>query len=59
MGHPNLEAYHMLRCALILHGVDLPLFHGWISAVHSDEDLEKTIRAFEAALRLMQDEGPL
>ena len=59
MGHPNLEAYHMLRCALILHGVDLPLFHGWISAAHSDEDLEKTIRAFEAALRLMQDAGSL
>ena len=59
MGHPNLEAYHMLRCALILHGVDLPLFHGWISAAHSDEDLEKTIRAFEAAVRLVQNEGPL
>ena len=59
MGHPNLEAYHMLRCALILHGVDLPLFHGWISAAHSDQDLEKTIRAFEAAVRLVQDEGPL
>ena len=59
MGHPNLEAYHMLRCALILHGVDLPLFHGWISAAHSDEDLEKTVRAFEAAVRLVQNEGPL
>jgi len=59
MGHPNLEAYHMLRCALILHGVDLPLFHGWISAAHSDEDLEKTIRAFEAAVCLVQDEGSL
>lgn len=59
MGHPDLEAYHMLRCALILHGVDLPLFHGWISAAHSDEDLEKTIRAFEAAVCLVQDEGSL
>ena len=59
MGHPNPEAYHMLRCALILHGVDLPLFHGWISAAHSDEDLEKTIRAFEAAVCLVQDEGLL
>jgi glutamate-1-semialdehyde 2,1-aminomutase len=59
MGHPNIEAYHMLRCALILHGVDLPLFHGWISAAHSDEDLEKTIRAFEAAVRLVQDAGAL
>jgi glutamate-1-semialdehyde aminotransferase len=59
MNHPNQEAYHRLRCALILHGVDFPLFHGWISAAHSDEDIEKTIRAFEAALRLMQDEGAL
>jgi glutamate-1-semialdehyde 2,1-aminomutase len=59
MGHPDLEAYHRLRCALILNGVDLPLFHGWISAAHSDEDVERTIRAFEAAVRLMQDEGSL
>lgn len=59
MEHPNQDAYHRLRCALILHGVDLPLFHGWISAVHSDKELERTIRAFEAALRLMRDEGGL
>ncbi|MBZ0160035.1 aspartate aminotransferase family protein [Candidatus Methylomirabilis sp.] len=59
MEHPNQEAYHQMRCALILNGVDFPLFHGWVSAAHSDEDMEKTIRAFEAALRLMQDEGAL
>jgi glutamate-1-semialdehyde 2,1-aminomutase len=59
MGHPNQEAYHRLRCALILHGVDFPLFHGWVSAAHSAEEIEKTVRAFEAALRLMQDEGAL
>jgi len=59
MEHPDQEAYHRLRCALILHGVDLPLFHGWVSAAHSDEDLEQTIRAFEAAVRLLQAEGTL
>ncbi len=59
MGHPNLEAYHQLRCALILQGVDLPLFHGWLSAAHSDEDIERTIRAFGAALRLVQDDATL
>ena len=59
MEHPDQEAYHLLRCALILHGVDLPLFHGWVSAAHSDEDLEQTIRAFEAAVRLLQAEGTL
>jgi len=57
MGHPDQEAYYQLRCALILHGVDMPVFHGWVSAAHSDEDLEKTVQAFEAALRLLQDEG--
>ena len=57
MEHPNQEAYHRLRCALILHGVDLPLFHGWVSAAHSDKDVETTVRAFEAAVRLLQDEG--
>lgn len=57
MDHPNQEAYHRMRCALILHGVDFPLFHGWVSAAHSDADLEQTIRAFEAAFRLMRDEG--
>ncbi len=59
MEHPDQEAYHRLRCALILHGVDLPLFHGWVSAAHSDDDLEQTIRAFEAAVRLLQAEGTL
>lgn len=59
MEHPDQEAYHRLRCALILEGVDLPLFHGWVSAVHSDEDLEKTVRAFDAAVGLIQDEGTL
>lgn len=59
MEHPDQEAYHRLRCALILEGVDLPFFHGWVSAVHSDEDLERTIRAFDAALRLVQDAGAL
>ena len=59
MEHPNQEVYHRLRCALILHGVDLPLFHGWVSAAHSNEDLDQTIRAFEGALRLLQDERAL
>jgi glutamate-1-semialdehyde 2,1-aminomutase len=59
MDHPNQEAYHRMRCALILNGVDLPPFHGWVSAAHSNEDLEKTIRAFSAALGLMRDEGAL
>lgn len=55
----DLNLYHQLRCALLLWGVDVHPFHGWISAVHSDEDLEKTIEAFEKALRMLQTEGLL
>jgi glutamate-1-semialdehyde 2,1-aminomutase len=59
MEHPDPDAYHHLRCALILHGVDFPLFHGWVSAAHSDGDLERTVEAFDAAMCLARDEGVL
>jgi glutamate-1-semialdehyde 2,1-aminomutase len=51
------DAYHALRCALILNGVDIAPLHGWISAVHSEGDVEETVRAFEKALILMQEDG--
>jgi glutamate-1-semialdehyde 2,1-aminomutase len=49
--------YHLLRCALLNHGVDCSMNHGWISTVHAEEDLERTIRAYEAAFRAMVAEG--
>src|SRR2546429_8110055 len=33
------DLYQMLRCALINNGVDCSSYHGWLSAVHSDEDV--------------------
>jgi glutamate-1-semialdehyde 2,1-aminomutase len=53
----NADAYHALRCALILHGVDTCNRHGWVSAVHSDEDVARTLQGFEKALVLMQEDG--
>lgn len=53
----NPDAYHALRCALILNGVDICAFHGWISAVHTDEDVERTVQAFEKALLLLREDG--
>src|SRR5438094_51418 len=49
--------YHLLRCALLNHGVDCSMNHGWISAVHSEEDLERTVRAYDAAFRALVAEG--
>ncbi|MEW6665442.1 MAG: aspartate aminotransferase family protein [Thermodesulfobacteriota bacterium] len=53
----NADAYHALRCGLILNGVDTCNTHGWVSALHSDEDIERTVRAYEKALSLMQEDG--
>ncbi|HSB73428.1 MAG TPA: aspartate aminotransferase family protein [Candidatus Methylomirabilis sp.] len=53
----NPDAYHALRCALILNGVDICPLHGWVSAVHTDEDVQRTVQAFEKALLLMREDG--
>jgi glutamate-1-semialdehyde 2,1-aminomutase len=45
--------YHVLRTALLNHGVDCSMNHGWISAVHTEEDIERTIAAYEAAFKDM------
>ena len=50
------DLYHLLRCALLNNGVDCSNNHGWISAVHTDEDVERTIRAYDRAFRAMAAE---
>ena len=47
------DLYHLLRCALINQGVDCSPHHGWISAVHTDEDIAQTVAAYERAFRAM------
>jgi glutamate-1-semialdehyde 2,1-aminomutase len=49
--------YHLLRCALLNNGVDCSMNHGWVSAMHAEEDLERTVRAYDAAFRAMVAEG--
>src|SRR5216683_2781300 len=51
------DLYHLLRCALLNNGVDCASHHGWISAVHSDADVERTIAAHEKAFREMAADG--
>lgn len=55
----DLGRYHRLRCALITQGLDSSLYHGWISAVHTDEDFSRTVRAYEKALEALAAEGAL
>jgi glutamate-1-semialdehyde 2,1-aminomutase len=50
-------AYQLLRCALLNNGLDCSTNHGWVSAMHGDEDLERTIVAYGAAFSAMVAEG--
>jgi len=50
-------AYNALRLALLNHGVDCSMNHGWISAVHSEDDIERTIAGYTAAFRDMVADG--
>jgi glutamate-1-semialdehyde 2,1-aminomutase len=47
------DLYQLLRCALLNEGVDCSANHGWISAVHTEEDLERTVGAYDRAFRAM------
>jgi glutamate-1-semialdehyde 2,1-aminomutase len=49
--------YQLLRCALLNTGVDCSANHGWISAVHTEADLEHTVRAYERAFQAMVADG--
>jgi glutamate-1-semialdehyde 2,1-aminomutase len=51
------DLYHLLRCALLNNGVDCSAHHGWISAVHTEEDVDKTIAGYERAFRAMAEDG--
>ena len=51
------DLYHLLRCALLNNGVDCSANHGWISAVHTEADLEHTVQAYERAFRAMVADG--
>ncbi len=47
------DLYHKLRCALINNGVDWSQHHGWISAVHTDAHIERTVASYEKAFAAM------
>jgi glutamate-1-semialdehyde 2,1-aminomutase len=49
--------YHLLRCALLNEGVDCSQHHGWVSAVHGDEDVARTVAAYGRAFQAMAAEG--
>jgi hypothetical protein len=55
----NPTLYHKWRCALILHGVDMSAYHGWVSTVHGEREIEETAQAVAAAVADLQADGAL
>jgi len=51
------DLYQRLRCALLNNGVDCASHHGWISATHTPEDIERTIASYAKALESMAADG--
>jgi glutamate-1-semialdehyde 2,1-aminomutase len=49
--------YQTLRCALLNNGVDCAAFHGWISAMHTEADVEQTVQGYERAFQSMAADG--
>src|SRR4029450_3490585 len=51
------DLYQLLRCALLNHGLDCSSYHGWISAMHSEGDIEKTVACYAKAFESMAADG--
>jgi glutamate-1-semialdehyde 2,1-aminomutase len=48
-----------LRCGMLLNGVDLTTGGGMAMAAHTEEDIEKTIEAFDKTITWMKRDGLL
>jgi glutamate-1-semialdehyde 2,1-aminomutase len=56
-GPRDKRLVHAFRCAMLLHGVDLPGLSGMTTAAHTEADVEKTVAAVGAAVALLREEG--
>jgi glutamate-1-semialdehyde 2,1-aminomutase len=53
--HPRLK--HAFRQGMLLHGVDVPGLGGWLTATHTDADVEETVAAVAGTVELLREEG--
>jgi glutamate-1-semialdehyde 2,1-aminomutase len=52
----DMRLIHAFRQGMLLHGVDLPGLSGMTTAAHTRSDVEETVAAVEATLRLLREE---
>jgi len=51
------ELVSAFRCAMLLNGVDLPGPKGMLSSAHTEEDVARTVEAFNEAISLLKADG--
>ena len=56
-GPKNMKPVYAMRQAMLLHGVDLWGFAGMTSCEHTDEVIDRTVRAVEASIEALAAEG--
>jgi len=58
-GKSGPELIYKFRQGMILHGVDIMREGGMTSSAHTPEDVDVTLKAFEATLKALQEEGSI
>ena len=59
-GNIPLEIVNKIRVGFLLHGVDIASWPGGlVSAAHNEEDVARTVKAFESAFAMLAEEGSL
>src|SRR5262249_24313283 len=56
-GPKDRRLVHAVRCAMLLHGVDLPGLSAMTAAAHTAAEFEQTVAAVAGAVELMREEG--
>ncbi|HJZ93041.1 MAG TPA: aminotransferase class III-fold pyridoxal phosphate-dependent enzyme, partial [Gemmataceae bacterium] len=53
----NPKLRHAFRQAMLLNGVDIPGLGGWLTAAHTEADIERTVQAVSASVEALGGEG--
>jgi glutamate-1-semialdehyde 2,1-aminomutase len=57
VGPKDRRLVHAFRCAMLLHGVDLPGLSAMTTAAHTEADVEQTVAAVASTVDLLREEG--
>src|SRR5262245_18492532 len=55
----NPKLRHAFRQAMLLNGVDIPGLGGWLTATHTEADIDRTVQAVSASVEMLGAEGML